>query len=101
MSADPAAALGEFRAAIYLNPESIAPQLIAQNNEEAVRIQNDFVLALRRVQSLETHTRKSPARSRQTRTPAHKVGNTGASAAKNRSILRRIRTLRKSPQPSR
>jgi O-antigen ligase len=100
MSTDPTAALGEFRAAIYLNPESIAPQLIAQNNEEAVRIQNDFVLVLRRAQSLETHARKPPARSGQTKAPARKAGNTGASAAKKRSILRRIRALRKSPQPS-
>jgi O-Antigen ligase len=51
LSANPTAALGEFRAAIYLDPESIAPQLIAENNEEAVTIQNDFILALRRART--------------------------------------------------
>ena len=40
-------ALTELEAAIYLNPESIAPELIAEGNAEAVTIQNDYVRALR------------------------------------------------------
>ncbi len=44
---EPAEALDELGAAIYLNPESIAPGLIAEGNEEAVTIQNDYVRALR------------------------------------------------------
>src|ERR1019366_3468121 len=40
-------ALTELGAAIYLNPESIAPELIAQGNSEAITIQNDYVEALR------------------------------------------------------
>ena len=47
VSADPAAALGELGAAIFLNPESIAPELIAEGNPEAIAIQNDYVQALR------------------------------------------------------
>jgi hypothetical protein len=44
---DPQAALNDLHAAIYLNPESIAPELIAQGNPEAITIQNDYVRALR------------------------------------------------------
>jgi hypothetical protein len=47
LASDPQAALNELHAAIYLNPESIAPELIAQGNPEAITIQNDYVEALR------------------------------------------------------
>ncbi len=43
----PQAAVNELGAAIYLNPESIAPEAIAQGNPEAIAIQNDYVEALR------------------------------------------------------
>jgi hypothetical protein len=46
-TSDPEAALGDLHAAIYLNPESIAPELIAEGNPEAITIQNDYVEALR------------------------------------------------------
>jgi hypothetical protein len=41
------AALQELSAAIYLNPESIGPEAIADGNPEAITIQNDYVEALR------------------------------------------------------
>jgi hypothetical protein len=44
---DPAAAVKEFQAAIYLNPESIAPEAIAYGDPEAIAIQNQYVQALR------------------------------------------------------
>jgi Flp pilus assembly protein TadD len=44
---DPRAAERELAAAIYLNPQSIAPALIAQGNPEAIAIQNAYVQALR------------------------------------------------------
>ncbi|HYM45338.1 MAG TPA: O-antigen ligase family protein, partial [Solirubrobacteraceae bacterium] len=47
LSADPRGALNELRAAIYLNPESIAPEAIAYGNPEAIAIQNDYIRALR------------------------------------------------------
>jgi tetratricopeptide (TPR) repeat protein len=71
LASDPTAALTELRAAIYLNPESIAPSLIAQGNPEAVEIQNDFVLALRAAGKVSArkarvakpvHARAKPAR---------------------------------------
>ncbi len=43
----PEAALNELGAAIYLNPQSIAPEAIADGNPEAITIQNDYVEALR------------------------------------------------------
>ncbi len=43
----PQAAVHELGAAIYLNPESIAPEAIAAGNPEAISIQNDYVEALR------------------------------------------------------
>jgi hypothetical protein len=39
--------LNDLHSAIYLNPESIAPELIALGNPEAITIQNDYVEALR------------------------------------------------------
>jgi hypothetical protein len=44
---DPNAALNDLHSAIYLNPESIAPELIAARNPEAVTIQNDYAEAVR------------------------------------------------------
>ena len=42
-----ASALTELGAAIYLNPESIAAEAVADGNPEAIAIQNDYVEALR------------------------------------------------------
>jgi hypothetical protein len=49
LSAQPRAALGELRAAIYLDPESIAPELLSpeRNDREAIEIYNAYVQALR------------------------------------------------------
>ncbi len=44
-------ALDELGAAIYLNPESIAPEEIAMGNPEAITIQNDYVEAFRASES--------------------------------------------------
>jgi O-Antigen ligase len=43
----PLAARNELAAAIYLNPEWIAPEAIAGGNPEAIAIQNSYVQALR------------------------------------------------------
>jgi O-Antigen ligase len=49
LSNSPKAALAELQAAIYLNPESIAPEEIGPPNpqREAVEIYNDYIQALR------------------------------------------------------
>ena len=47
LARQPLAARNELAAAIYLNPESIAPEAIAGGNPEAIAIQNSYVQALR------------------------------------------------------
>ena len=47
LTSDPAAALPEFQAAVYLNPQSIAPEAIANKEREAIEIYNDYVEAVR------------------------------------------------------
>ena len=47
LTRSPRAAVSELSAAIYLDPESIAPELIARGDPEAIRIQNEYVQALR------------------------------------------------------
>jgi hypothetical protein len=47
LAKSPRAAEHELAAAIYLNPESVSPEAIAQGNPEAIAIQNDYVQALR------------------------------------------------------
>ncbi len=51
LARDPTAAVGELGAAIYLNPQSVAPEAIAQGNPEAIAIENDYVAALRASQA--------------------------------------------------
>ena len=58
------AALNEISAAIYLNPQSIAPEAIAKGNPEAIRIQNDYVEALRASTVSATPVKARPRRSR-------------------------------------
>jgi hypothetical protein len=49
VKSDPRAAVKELQAAIYLNPESIAPEAIADGNVEAIRIHNEYIQALEAV----------------------------------------------------
>jgi hypothetical protein len=57
-------ALSEISAAIYLNPRSIAHEAIARGNPEAIRIQNDYVEALRTSRATPTRAKAAPRRSR-------------------------------------
>jgi O-antigen ligase len=47
LARDPRSALNELSAAIYLDPMSIAPELIARGSPQAIAIENDYVAALR------------------------------------------------------
>jgi hypothetical protein len=58
------AALNEISAAIYLNPQSIAQEAIAKGNPEAIRIQNDYVEALRASTVSATPVKAAPRRAR-------------------------------------
>jgi len=59
---NPPAALGALEAAIYLDPESIAPELIAKHNTRAVEIQNAYIQALRASQASSTVSSASAPR---------------------------------------
>lgn len=47
LAKDPAAAVHELAAAIYLDPESVSPEALATGNPESIALQNDYVEALR------------------------------------------------------
>jgi len=57
-------ALNEISAAIYLNPQSIAPEAIAEGKPEAIRIQNDYVEALRASVAVPPRAKATPRRRR-------------------------------------
>jgi tetratricopeptide (TPR) repeat protein len=71
LASDPAAALKELQAAIYLNPESISPEAIADDIPESLAIQSDYVQALRATEATAPTktTSKAPA-------PGAKLGTT-------------------------
>jgi hypothetical protein len=76
VASNPRAAVDELVAAIYLNPESIAPEAIAQGNPEAIAIQNYYVQAVSAAAALAkpaaTATKRSNRRSsRRGRSRAH------------------------------
>jgi O-antigen ligase/polysaccharide polymerase Wzy-like membrane protein/tetratricopeptide repeat protein len=65
LASDPRASLTELQAAIYLNPESIAPEAIARGEREAIEIQNYYIQALRASATAPTGVKSasgSPAR---------------------------------------
>jgi len=80
----PRSALAELQAAIYLNPESIAPELLAEHQREAVEIYNDYVEAVRASQTPVSSASGSPSR----------AGVLSSPAARRRAAqrLRRIRS---------
>jgi hypothetical protein len=61
LSRDPRAAVGELQAAIYLNPQSIAPEALAKE-PQAVEIHNDYVQALRAASQLSAPARSATGR---------------------------------------
>jgi Flp pilus assembly protein TadD len=46
LAREPAAAVKELQAAIYLDPQSISPEAIAAGNREAIEVHNDYIQAL-------------------------------------------------------
>ena len=57
LPSNPREALRELGAAIYLNPESISPEAIAQGNPEAIAIQNAYIQASRAATAQEATAR--------------------------------------------
>ncbi|MGD0454550.1 MAG: O-antigen ligase family protein [Solirubrobacteraceae bacterium] len=58
---DPASAVGALQAAIYLNPESIAPEAVADGRPEAIETQNDYIQALRASAAQQESARRAAA----------------------------------------
>ena len=46
MTGEPQAAVNALQASIYLNPESIAPEAIANGQRQAIEVHNDYIQAL-------------------------------------------------------
>ncbi len=72
---NPSAAVKELQAAIYLDPESISPEAIADGRLEAIATQNDYIQALRATELQESARRESTQR-----TATRRAGAPGASA---------------------
>jgi hypothetical protein len=64
---NPRSALDELGAAIYLNPQAIAPEAIARGNEESIILQNAYVEALRATMRPPAVTTKPIRQNRNTR----------------------------------
>jgi tetratricopeptide (TPR) repeat protein len=58
----PAAAVHALRAAIYLDPESIAPEAIADGQREAIEVHNDYIQALRAAEAQHAAAKRAKAR---------------------------------------
>jgi O-antigen ligase/tetratricopeptide (TPR) repeat protein len=84
---DPQAAVQELQASIYLDPESISPEAIADGEREAIQIHNDYI------QALEAATRQDAARQAAARKAAAlksaRESRARAAAAARRAARRR------------
>jgi len=58
-SGNPQAAVKELEAAIFLNPESIAPEAVANGQREAIETQNDYIQALQAAAQQEAAARRT------------------------------------------
>jgi hypothetical protein len=83
LTRNPRAAVHELEAAIYLNPESVAPEAIAAGNPEAIAVQNDYVQALRTA-SAQQSAATAKARALRRAAPAHRAKSRRAQRARTR-----------------
>jgi O-antigen ligase len=58
LTSDPSAAMKELGAFIYLNPEAISAEALAQGEPEAIEVHNDFITALRANKAAEATQRE-------------------------------------------
>jgi tetratricopeptide (TPR) repeat protein len=88
----PRAAVSELAAAIYLNPELVAPEAIARGNQEAITAQNGYVEALRA-------TMPAPAPAAPARPAALTPAGSGARVGAARRAARRARLRARGAAP--
>ncbi len=90
LASEPAVALKELQAAIYLNPESIAPEAIAPPypNPESVEIYDDYVQALRatRCKRLQSNARYQRDRTARASSSRRAPGGPAAARTGRRSL---------------
>lgn len=82
-ASDPQAAVGELRAAVYLNPETVAPEADIATDPGLLSVRNAYLLALRET----APTGGTVARSRAA-SPAPRAGRRGRARARPRSRSR-------------
>jgi len=85
LTSSPRAAVDELQAAIYLNPESIAPEAVAKERE-ALEIHNDYIEALRAAAALARPAGRARLRSA--------TGSPVPATPASRRAARRLRALR-------
>jgi O-antigen ligase len=83
VTSDPSAAVRELQAAIYLNPESIAPEAIADGRLEAIAIQNDYIQALQASEQQEVVLREVARRAATRRATTRPAAARRAAALRN------------------
>jgi O-Antigen ligase len=74
LAQNPAAAVHELAAAIYLDPESVSPEALATGNPESLALQNDYVQALRASSAQAAAAKAAKARLRAQRARAARKG---------------------------
>jgi cytochrome c-type biogenesis protein CcmH/NrfG/O-antigen ligase len=83
---DAAAAVNALQAAIFLNPESISPEAIAEGRHEAIRIRNQYIEALRQAAAArETSAREAATRQASARASARRAAARDSATLKNAS----------------
>ena len=85
VTSDPAAAVTALQAAIYLNPESIAPEAIAAGRPEAIAIQNEYIQALQASEQRATSARLQTLRRAAARRSAARRAGSLKSASGSRA----------------
>jgi hypothetical protein len=88
------ATLDELAAAIYLNPELIAPEAIAAHNQEAITAENDYVQALRATMPAAAGGSAAPAAASGAARPSAASGRNAAPAGTPNAARRAARRAR-------
>jgi O-antigen ligase len=88
----PMAAVNALQASIFLNPESISPEAIADGRHEAIRIRNEYIEALRQATAASDASTRAIAGSAATR---HAATPSSASASPARATALAHRAIRR------
>jgi O-antigen ligase/Tfp pilus assembly protein PilF len=97
LSTDPKAAATDLQAAIYLDPESIAPEAIAAGKPEAIELHNEYIQALQASEAASAaHVPTKPSAAHGPAKPSAALKSARGSrarAAPGESLVARLRAL--------